>query len=167
MLRRTARALLATAVVADGWRALRHPREELAAVPPAQDALARAVAASGVTVSTDLVLRGIGATKIVAGALLGLGVAPRVAAGTLAVLHLPSAVAAHPFWRARGQQRKDEIAGLVKDVAVLGGLLLAAADTAGKPSLAWRLDAARSDAADHLSDARDAAVKKVKQVTDH
>ena len=43
-------------------------------------------------------------------------------------------------------QRREDIAGFVRDGAVLGGLLLAAGDTAGKPSISWRLDNARSEA---------------------
>lgn len=147
MLRRIARPLLASVFIADGWRAVRHPSQEVEHLPQAETALATLVEKAPVPLTPDLIVRAAGAAKIVAGGLLGLGVAPRAAATVLTVLHLPTVVAAHPFWTARGEERREQILGLVRDSAVLGGLLLAAADTAGKPSLAWRLDTARATSA--------------------
>ena len=56
-------------------------------------------------------------------------------AGTL----VPTTLAGHRFWEAdeetdQAQQRIH----FLKNLSMLGGLLIAAADTAGKPSLAWR-----------------------------
>lgn len=85
----------------------------------------------------------MGAVKVGAGVALGVGFAPRFAAGILAALQVPTMVARHPVWAVPSQDRREHLSGLLRDGAVLGGLLLAAADTAGKPSLAWQLDAAR------------------------
>ena len=144
MLRRIARPLLASVFIVDGWRAVRHPSQEVEHLPQAHAGLSNLADKAPVPLSADLIVRAAGVTKIVAGSLLGLSVAPRAAATVLAVLHLPTVVAANPFWTSHGQERRDQILGLVRDSAVLGGLLLAAGDTAGKPSLAWRLDTARA-----------------------
>ncbi|GMA30661.1 DoxX family protein [Litorihabitans aurantiacus] len=147
LIRRVARPLLASVFVADGWRALRHPAQEIEHLPGARKQLTVLAERAPVPLSADVVVRAAGATKIVAGVLLGLGVAPRAAATVLTVLHVPTLAAAHPFWETKGETRREHVAGLVRDGAVLGGLLLAAADTAGKPSLGWRLDAARTTTA--------------------
>ncbi|PWD52152.1 hypothetical protein C8046_17385 [Serinibacter arcticus] len=151
MLRRVARPLLASVFVADGWRAVRHPAAEVEHLPQARPALTQLADKAPVQLSPDLIVRAAGAAKIVAGGLLGLGIAPRAAATVLTVLHLPTVVAANPFWDATGEKRREHLLGLLRDSAVLGGLLLAAADTAGKPSIAWRLDTARSTSAKHVA----------------
>lgn len=148
MLRRVARPLLASVFVADGWRAVRHPAAEVEHLPQAHATLTSLAEKAPIPLSADLIVRAAGAAKIVAGGLLGLGVAPRAAATVLSVLHLPTVAAANPFWNSHGEQRKEQLIGFLRDSAVLGGLLLAAADTAGKPSLGYRLDSARHHAAD-------------------
>lgn len=146
-LRRVARPLLATAFISDGWRAVTHPGDEIAALPQARQALhAVGERVPYVPDNPVLLVRALGVVKIGAGAALSLGLAPRVAASVLAVLHIPTIALTHPFWRSTGVQRREDIAGFVRDGAVLGGLLLAAGDTAGKPSISWRLDNARSEA---------------------
>jgi hypothetical protein len=66
-----------------------------------------------------------------------------VLASTLA----PTTYAAHPFWTvqdpaARAQQKIH----FLKNVGLLGGVLLAAVDTAGKPGLAYRTKHVRAEA---------------------
>ncbi|GGC70069.1 hypothetical protein GCM10011410_23650 [Hoyosella rhizosphaerae] len=92
------------------------------------------------------------AVQIGAGALLASGRAPRLASGVLAGSLIPSTIVQHPFWAetdaaARAQQR----AHFLKNVGLLGGLLIAAADTEGKPSLGWRARRAASRASDTVS----------------
>ena len=59
---------------------------------------------------------------------------------------MPTTIAGHRFWEAQddmtaAQQRIH----FLKNLTMFGGLLIAAADTAGEPSLAWRTrHAARS-----------------------
>lgn len=145
ILRRIARPLLAAVFVADGLRALRDPRGEFEALPGAATALDElAERLPYVPASGTALVRGIGLVKVAAATALGLGVAPRAAAGVLAVLQVPTILAQHPVWTGSAGERRTHLDGLLRDTAVLGGLLLAAADTAGKPSLAWRLEAARA-----------------------
>ena len=168
MLRRIARPLLASVFVVDGLRAALRPREEIENLPRAEEALGRVAEQIPVPVSPDLLVRALGVAKAGAGVALGLGVAPRAAASLLAVLHTPTMLARNPFWTETGAARREAIGGLVRDAAILGGLLLASGDTAGKPSLAWRAEAARHDtakAAKHATrEARDRTERATKAV---
>ncbi len=77
--------------------------------------------------------------QVGAGLLLATGRAPRLASAALAVSLVPTTVANHRFWELEpGEERRRQRAHLVKNASLLGGLLLASADTAGRPGLAWR-----------------------------
>ncbi|WP_418605385.1 hypothetical protein [Georgenia sp. SUBG003] len=85
--------------------------------------------------------------------MLATGRRPRSAALTLALLNVPMTVVNNPVWAAHGgQQRKQYLSGLVRGLSLGGGLLLAAADLAGKPSWGWRV----SNAREHRSELRQA-----------
>jgi putative oxidoreductase len=75
---------------------------------------------------------------VVAGALLATGHLTRPAAGVLAATLIPTTVAGHPFWAVPKEQRDGQRNQFLKNLAMLGGLLLAAADTEGRPGLAYR-----------------------------
>ncbi len=80
-----------------------------------------------------------GAVHVVGGALLAMGKAPRLAALALAVSLVPTTAAGHRFWEESDpQQRSNQRVHFLKNVSMMGGLLLAAVDTEGKPSIAWR-----------------------------
>jgi hypothetical protein len=64
---------------------------------------------------------------------------PRLASAALAFTVLPANLGAHMFWNETDPQRKAEKRqALLTDLSLLGGLMIAAADTEGKPSLGWR-----------------------------
>lgn len=174
MLRRIARPLLASVFVVDGLRAAARPQEELHHLPFAEDALGKAAERIPLPVSPDLLVRALGVAKVGAGVALGFGIAPRVAAGLLALLHTPTMLSRHPFWTETGARRREELGGLVRDAAILGGLLLAVSDTNGKPSLAWRAEhateQARRDAAKaakHVAKDAKHVAKDAKRLTKH
>ncbi len=82
-----------------------------------------------------------------AGTLLALGRFPRLSALALAATLVPTTLAGHRFWEAgeetdQAQQRIH----FLKNLSMFGGLLIAAADTAGRPSVAWRTRHAASTA---------------------
>jgi hypothetical protein len=84
---------------------------------------------------------------VAAGTMLGLGTLPRVAAIALAGALVPTTYTAHAFWTvkdpaARAQQKTH----FLKNIGLLGGVLLAAVDTSGKPGLAYRARYAHSAA---------------------
>ena len=71
--------------------------------------------------------------------MLATGKLPRVASAALALTVLPANLGAHTFWNEpdpelKGQKRQQ----FLTDLSLVGGLLIASADTAGKPSLGWR-----------------------------
>jgi len=79
------------------------------------------------------------AVKLGAGAMLGLGKAPRLSALALAGSVVPTTLAAHRFWEMDDPaERENARVHFVKNLGLLGGLLITAVDTAGKPSLGWR-----------------------------
>lgn len=79
------------------------------------------------------------ATQIVAASALATGRAPRLASGVLAASLVPTTIAGHAFWdEADPASKKQQQLQFAKNLSVLGGLLLAAVDTDGKPGVAWR-----------------------------
>jgi uncharacterized membrane protein YphA (DoxX/SURF4 family) len=95
----------------------------------------------------ELMVRANGATMVAAGSMLALGKFPRVAAVALAAALIPTTYTAHAFWTIKDPGlRAQQKSHFVKNVGLLGGVLLAAVDTAGKPGLAYRTKAARADA---------------------
>ncbi|WP_051807697.1 DoxX family protein [Streptomyces sp. NRRL F-2664] len=84
-------------------------------------------------------LRATGALQATAGLLLATGRAPRLAAVTLAATLVPTSLAAHAFWTEDDpEERARQRTHFLTDLSALGGLLITAADTHGKPSLAYR-----------------------------
>ena len=64
---------------------------------------------------------------------------PRIASAALAFTVIPGSLGGHLFWTESDPERKaQKRRGLLTDLSLLGGLIIAAADTAGKPSLGWR-----------------------------
>ena len=75
---------------------------------------------------------------VAAGLLLATGHLTRPAAAVLAGNLVPTTVAGHPFWSLPKEERAAQQTQFLKNLGLLGGLLLAAADTQGKPSLTYR-----------------------------
>lgn len=92
--------------------------------------------------------------QIVGGSLLALGVVPRIASLTLACSMVPTTVAGHRFWELSGEERRAELIQFLKNAAIFGGLLSAALDTGGRPSVFW---VGRQQAADTVSSVADMA----------
>ncbi len=143
LLRAAARTMLASYFVVNGLRAYRHPEEFAAAAEPLADRilpLASSLppsAAAYLPEDTTGLVKASGALQVLGGLSLATGLGRRVGAGALAVTMVPHVVAALPG-RARGAERSVKQSLLTKNVALLGGVLLAAQDTEGKPTLAWR-----------------------------
>lgn len=87
----------------------------------------------------ESLVRANGAIQLGAGILLATNRLPRVASAALAVTLVPTTLGGHRWWEAQGTERAIQRFNFLKNVALLGGLILAAADTEGEPSLAWRL----------------------------
>ena len=79
------------------------------------------------------------AVQIGGGLLLATGKFPRVASIALAASVVPGSLGGHAFWNQSDPQRKtEERKAFITDISLLGGLIIAAVDTEGKPSLGWR-----------------------------
>jgi uncharacterized membrane protein YphA (DoxX/SURF4 family) len=140
-VRGLARVLLGSLFVASGAQAVVRPGRYAARAAPLTDQLGRALEKVNRSLPTEpaRLVQINGAMQLGAGLLLATGKAPRPAAALLAGSLLPATVANHPFWRvSNGTLRRAEQVQFAKNLGLLGGLLLAAADTAGAPSLGWR-----------------------------
>ena len=89
-----------------------------------------------------------GMAMLGAGALLAFGRLPRLSSAVLAATLVPTTIAGHRFWEIDdpGERAAQQI-HFMKNVSLLGGLILAAVDTQGAPGLAWRARRASKDAA--------------------
>ena len=135
LVRAAARPLLASIFVAGGVDTLRNPAPRVQA---ADKVVTPLVERTDRLSSTEQVVKIDAAAKIVAGTLLALGRFPRLSATVLAASMVPTTLAGHRFWEEsdpvkRAQQRMH----FMKNASILGGLILAAVDTEGRPSLAW------------------------------
>ena len=136
LVRRVARPLLAAMFVAGGLDQLKHPGRKADTARPLIEKFAPAV---GLPDDTELLVRANGAVMVGAGSLLALGKLPRLASTVLAATLVPTTVAAHSFWQEQDPEvRAKQKVQFLKNLGLLGGLLLAAVDTEGKPGLAYR-----------------------------
>lgn len=146
LLRRLARPMLSSMFVVGGLDALRDPGSK---VPVAED-VAPPIAARipGVPEDdTETLIRINGGVQLAAGTLLALGRLPRLSALVLAVTLFPTTAAGHRFWESDDPgDRQNQQIHFTKNVSMLGGLVLAALDTEGRPSLGWRARHAKGQA---------------------
>lgn len=154
-VRGLARALLGSLFIVAGSQALLRPGRYTAQAEPLADQIAPLLNVIDKRIPTEAksLVRLNGAVQVGAGVMLATGTAPRPAAAVLAGTLLPATVVAHPFWKVQNVTvRRAEQVQFAKNLGLLAGLLLAAADTAGSPSLRWRTKRAVKDARKHLKD---------------
>ncbi|MFC4125579.1 DoxX family membrane protein [Nocardia rhizosphaerae] len=141
-LRRVARTLLATTFVAGGVNGLMNPKPRAAAAGALADQGRERLPdplAAKVPDDPSRLVRVNSAAQVAGGLLLLSGRAPRPAAVVLAATVVPGTLTEQDFWAENDPDRKAaKQVGFLKDLGLLGGLLIAAADTEGKPSLGWR-----------------------------
>jgi putative oxidoreductase len=129
-----ARPLLAGVFVYGGIDTLRRPASKVPVAEPILEPLSKA---SGLS-PQQLVSINAG-VQVVAGVALAVGILPRPAAAVLAASLVPTTLGGHRFWEHDDEDAKrGHIVQLLKNVATLGGLVLAATSTGGRPSLPWR-----------------------------
>lgn len=141
LIRRVARPMLSAAFIARGVDALRSPKPAADAARPTLEGLSKLPDPVGTKVPSDAetVARVNAAVQIGGGLLLATGKLPRLASVALALSVVPGSLGAHAFWSESDPQRKaDERRAFLTDISLIGGLIIAAVDTEGKPSLGWR-----------------------------
>lgn len=137
VLRALARPMLASIFAIQGFDTLLRPERVVPLAEPVVGPLAGHVPA--VPAKADQAVRINGAVQLVAGSLLAVGRWPRLSALAIAVTLVPTTLAGHRFWEADDdKERAQQRIHFLKNISMLGGLLITAADTAGSPSLAWR-----------------------------
>jgi putative oxidoreductase len=137
VLRALARPMLASIFVIQGFDNLRRPERVAAEAEPVVRPIAERVPVlSG---KPEQAVRINGAVQMAAGTLLALGRWPRLSALAIAATLVPTTLAGHRFWEAEDEEdQASQRVHFLKNVSMFGGLLIAAADTAGSPSIAWR-----------------------------
>jgi uncharacterized membrane protein YphA (DoxX/SURF4 family) len=141
LIRRIARPMLSAVFISRGVDALRSPKPAADAARPTLEGLSKLPDPVGTNVPSDAekVARINAAVQIGGGLLLASGKLPRVASAALALTVVPGSLGGHTFWSETDPQRKaDERRAFLTDVSLIGGLIIAAVDTEGKPSLGWR-----------------------------
>ena len=141
LIRRIARPLLSAAFIGQGVETLRNPAVSLPATEPTVAALRQLPEPYGdkVPSNPETAARINAAVQVAGGVLLATGKMPRVASAALAFTVIPGSLGGHLFWTESDPERKaQKRRGLLTDLSLLGGLIIAAADTAGRPSLGWR-----------------------------
>jgi uncharacterized membrane protein YphA (DoxX/SURF4 family) len=141
LIRRIARPLLSVAFIGQGVDALRNPKAAADAARPALDGMKALPDPVGTNVPSDAenFARVNAAVQIGGGLLLATGKMPRLASAALAFTVIPGSLGGHMFWNQPDPQLKaDERRAFMTDLSLLGGLIIAAVDTEGKPSLGWR-----------------------------
>jgi putative oxidoreductase len=78
------------------------------------------------------------ALELAAGVALLVGWYARPAAAALILFLVPTTLIFHDFWQYEGRAQQEQMIHFMKNLGLLGGLVLAAADTGGAPSLGWR-----------------------------
>ena len=141
LVRRIARPMLSAVFIGRGVDALRNPKPAAAAARPTLEGLSKLPDPVGpkVPFNAETVARINAAVQIGGGLLLATGRMPRLASATLALSVIPGSLGGHMFWNEADPHRKaDERRAFLADVSLIGGLIIAAVDTEGKPSLGWR-----------------------------
>ena len=164
LVRRIARPLLASSFIYGGIDTLRNPQSRVpGARPVVEKVTEQADKSLPVQVPRDVEqwVKIDAAVKVGAGSLFALGKFPRLAALLLAGSTVPTTLAGHRFWEHTDpKERFGQLSHFLKNLGLLGGLLLAAVDTEGKPSVGYRARRAAKKAANSTEKSIEKAQKR-------
>jgi uncharacterized membrane protein YphA (DoxX/SURF4 family) len=164
LVRRLARPMLGAVFVAGGLDTLRNPTPRAQLAGGVATRIARPL---GLPEDPETLVKINAGVQVGAGLLLATGRVPRLAALALLGSLVPTTIGGHPFWEqptpeAKAQHRTQ----FLKNLGLGGGLLLAAVDTEGRPSLGWRARRAAKSAQKSALEARDTFGDRVDDFTD-
>ncbi|MCA0144859.1 DoxX family protein [Blastococcus sp. LR1] len=164
LVRRIARPLLATPFIYGGISTLRKPQDRVPGARPVVEKIAETADKQlPVEVPRDVeqYVKANAALQVGAGVLLALGKFPRLTSLALAGSTVPTTLAGHRFWEEDDPKVSfEKIAHFVKNLGMLGGLLLASVDTEGKPSVGYRARRAAVKAANATEKSFEKAQKR-------
>jgi uncharacterized membrane protein YphA (DoxX/SURF4 family) len=144
-----ARPMLASIFVVGAAAALKNTSASATRAEPITAKLVPLAKKAGIPLPEDpeTLVRINAGVQIAAGLALATGRAPRLSAAVLAASMIPTTAAGHRFWEVEDKaQRSQQQLHFFKNLAVVGGLIIAAGDTDGKPGVAWRTRRAAKDA---------------------
>ncbi len=138
--------MLAAVFVIMGVRSLRNPDPLVPRAKPITDQVVPTIKkatppalAQRVPDNPRTLVRLNAAVHVLGGIALATGRGRRAGALALAASLVPTTIAGHAFWEEDDPaQRANQQVHFLKNLGLAGGLLLAAVDTEGKPSLVWR-----------------------------
>lgn len=168
-VRTVARALLAAVFVREGLQAYKQPDKFVDTATAVTDRLGSTLDSVGLPTDPRSLVRVTGMVQMVGGVMLATNTFTRPAALALAATLVPSTMAGQDVWSGPERPGDGPIPGagdqtpILKNLGLLGGLLLAAMDTEGKPGLAWRTGHLAEHAQDSVKRAAHTTAKETKR----
>lgn len=144
-----ARPMLASIFVVGAAAALKNSSAAASNAEPVTARLVPLAQKAGIPLPSDpeTLVRLNAGVQIGAGLALATGRLPRLSAAVLASSLVPTTIAGHRYWEADDPaQKAQQRLHFFKNVSMIGGLIIAAGDTDGKPGVAWRARRAAKDA---------------------
>jgi putative oxidoreductase len=136
LARRAARAALAASFISGGLDQLRNPQPKAEPASPIAKPIAERV--PQLPNDPESLVKIDGAIKVLGGLGLVFGPFARPSALLLASSLVPTTLAGHRFWETTDPDQKvSDRVEFFKNVSLLGGLLVAALDTGGRPSVPY------------------------------
>jgi uncharacterized membrane protein YphA (DoxX/SURF4 family) len=160
LARRAARAALAASFISGGLDQLRNPQPKAGPASPIAKPIADRV--PQLPNDPESLVKLDGAIKIAGGLGLVFGPFARPSALLLAGSLVPTTLAGHRFWETTDPDQKvSDRVEFFKNVSLIGGLLIAALDTGGRPSVPYVAGKAVHAAADTVGGAAGAVGETV------
>jgi uncharacterized membrane protein YphA (DoxX/SURF4 family) len=174
LLRSAARTMLASYFVVSGLKAVRDPESLVPAAEPLVDGVVPQIqrfapeqVSSYVPTDAKTWVRINGALELVGGLALATGKGRRLGAGLLALSLVPTTIGKYPFWSRRDPaERAADRDHFLKNLSLLGGVLIASRDTEGKPSLGYRASKTGQQLVSDTKKAQAKVSKDTKELTD-
>jgi uncharacterized membrane protein YphA (DoxX/SURF4 family) len=174
LLRSAARTMLASYFVVSGLKAIRDPESLVPAAEPLVDGVVPQVQRFAPEQVSDLVptdaktwVRINGALELVGGVALATGKGRRLGAGLLALSLVPTTIGKYPFWsRSDPAERAADRDHFLKNLSLLGGVLIASRDTEGRPSLGYRASKTSQQLVSDTKKAQQKVSNQTKEITD-
>lgn len=174
LLRSAARTMLASYFVVSGLKAVRDPDALIPAAEPLVDSVVPQVQRFAPEQVSELVptdartwVRINGALELVGGLALASGKGRRLGAALLALSLVPTTIGKYPFWSRRDPaERAADRDHFLKNISLLGGVLIASRDTEGKPSLGYRASKTSHQLVSDTKKVQRKVGKETKQITD-
>ncbi|GAA1398121.1 DoxX family membrane protein [Luteococcus peritonei] len=145
LIRAAGRTMLASFFIVNGAKAAAKPEPLVAdaepiarKVVPLVQQVAPPSVANYVPEETKQLVRLTGVAQVLGGLGLATGLGRRASATLLSASMVPHVLASRPAKGATAEQKAAARSVMLRNIALLGGALIASQDTQGKPSLAWR-----------------------------